>query len=79
MRAFVESCGYAPKVQRMQHDQSDVAPMTRHHYTTRLLARGSPLQAAIVLRHRNADSLSNYCASQDERRFVELAGVIHGS
>ena len=53
--------------------------MTRHHYTTRLLARGSPLQAAIVLRHRNADSLSNYCASQDERRFVELAGVIHGS
>lgn len=52
---------------------------TRHHYTTRLLVKGKPLQASIVLRHRNSESLSSYCASQDERRFVELAGVIHGS
>jgi integrase len=52
---------------------------TRHHYTTRLLVKGKPLQASIVLRHRNSESLSQYCASQDERRFVQLAGVIHGS
>ena len=51
---------------------------TRHHYTTRLLVKGKPIQASIVLRHRNSESLSQYCASQDERRFVELAGVIHG-
>jgi len=52
---------------------------TRHHYTTRLLVKGSPLQGAIVLRQRSSDAISHYTASQDERRFVELAGVIHGS
>lgn len=52
---------------------------TRHHYTSRLLVKGSPLQGALILRQRSADAISHYGASQQERMYVEKAGVIHGS
>ena len=51
----------------------------RHHFTTRLLEKGTPLQAVILLRQRSTDAVSHYTESQREREYVEKASVIHGS